>query len=239
LAEFSPEATMVSKAVLRPPLTHGVVQSGGEAGLGQRSARPAAGGGQQGKHVGEGFVGNGGGTLHPGHLTGVLGHAQALDQPSRRQELDPHEEVVPRPLRRPGDVVGLQAERPDSARFDHQRLPLGVHATDTDLDVRVYADSGQLLECLGAVPPVRGQQCMVTGHQQEACRTGEAAQPPDACGVGDQQSVHRSPVGSRPVEERPQTIEPARHLEWRQGRRPVHCARVALSILTTASTAKG
>ena len=126
LAEFSPEATMVSNALSSAPRWRMAwSRAAAKPRLGQVALRsPTAGHGQQGEDVGQGLVGDGRGPLHAGHLGGILVHPQALDHPLGGHQLTGAEDAGPRPLARPGHVVGLQSHRPGAGRPG--RPPPGV-----------------------------------------------------------------------------------------------------------------
>ena len=106
LAEFSPAATMVSKATLSAPPRRMAVSRAQSANC--SSVTPSA---IMRQHLVEGGVGDGGGPLHAGDLGRVLDLAQRLDrvrgrdQLGRRSSRSAHD-----PLAGPGDVVGLQAD---------------------------------------------------------------------------------------------------------------------------------
>ena len=220
LAEFSPDATIVSKALSSAPRWR-MAWSRAAANRDSVSLPSAdAGRGQQGEHRAQRLVGDGRGPLHPGHLAGVLDQAQALDHPPGGDQLGPSKSSSQDALARPGDVVRLQAHRPTAPAARHQRLPLDLHPADAVSTSAPTPAAGQLLGAWVRYRPSVVSRARVPGDQQQPGRAGEPGQPPDVGRRGHQQARRRPPSSGPAVAEKAAAAgRGGRYVERRQYRR--------------------
>ncbi len=174
-------------SVLGPQAAHGGVEGEGHLVL-----APALS--EQWKHLAQRGVGDGGGTLHAGQLSFVLHlpqrlHHAAGDHRRRRRQV-----LGESALRRPADVIGLEAQAPHRRRLRArgQSLVLGLDAPHGQLDDPAQARGRQLLLGLGPVPAVGDQESRGTaraGDEEHPGGPGEAGEVADVGQCGHQQGV--------------------------------------------------